>query len=141
MINPPMAGCRRKRHSRRSNCLVVAGASLLSFAFLVATAQADDSPSITSIDFSTIPPSFIPNFLPGANEEIADALCTMDDLERANDSQLNIIFKELQQTNFFQHFVVDLEHKCNILKDDTKKAAPKKAAAKKGAAKKAAKKA
>ena len=50
--------------------------------------------------------------------EIADALCTIDDLERANDSQLNIIFRELQQTNFFQHFVVDLEHKCQIWNKD-----------------------
>ncbi len=125
-----MASCRRKRHSGRSKCLVAAGASLLSFVFILTTAtkaRADESPSTTAKDFSTIPPSFIPNFLPGANEEIADALCTIDDLERANDSQLNIIFKELQQTNFFQHFVVDLEHKCNILKDDTKKVAPKKA--------------
>jgi len=77
---------------------------------------------------STIPPSFIPNFLPGTNEDIVDALCTMEDLERANDSQLHIIFRELQQTNFFQHFVVDLEHKCNIFKtgpetDTTKKPA------------------
>mmetsp|Transcript_8408 Transcript_8408/g.20673 ORF Transcript_8408/g.20673 Transcript_8408/m.20673 type:complete len:1155 (+) Transcript_8408:182-3646(+) len=104
---PPMAGCRRKRHSGRK-CVTVA---LLSCAFVclfAATATAEESPSMS------IPPSFIPNFLPGAHEEIADALCTIDDLERANDSQLNIIFRELQQTNFFQHFVVDLEHKCNI---------------------------
>eukprot|EP00531_Pseudo-nitzschia_arenysensis_P017151 CAMPEP_0116122814 /NCGR_PEP_ID=MMETSP0329-20121206/4414_1 /TAXON_ID=697910 /ORGANISM="Pseudo-nitzschia arenysensis, Strain B593" /LENGTH=1127 /DNA_ID=CAMNT_0003616685 /DNA_START=306 /DNA_END=3689 /DNA_ORIENTATION=- len=74
---------------------------------------------MTGLDsFTTV----IPNFLPATDEEIADALCTIDDLERANDSQLNIIFRELQQTNFFQHFVVDLEHKCNILKDtETKK--------------------
>lgn len=113
--------------------MVAAGASLVSFLFVLATAttvQADESsnsPTTTAMDFSTIPPSFLPNFLPGANEEIADALCTIYDLERANDSQLNIIFKELQETSFFQHFVVDLEHKCNILKDDTKKATPKKA--------------
>ena len=82
--------------------------------------------SSTTLDSFSIPPSFIPNFLPRADEEIVDALCTMNDLERANDSQLNIIFQELQQTNFFQHFVVDLEHKCNILKDDAKKAASSK---------------
>eukprot|EP00535_Pseudo-nitzschia_heimii_P010096 CAMPEP_0197180416 /NCGR_PEP_ID=MMETSP1423-20130617/5042_1 /TAXON_ID=476441 /ORGANISM="Pseudo-nitzschia heimii, Strain UNC1101" /LENGTH=1181 /DNA_ID=CAMNT_0042630493 /DNA_START=218 /DNA_END=3766 /DNA_ORIENTATION=- len=73
-----------------------------------------------------IPPTYIPHFLPRADEDIADALCTMDDLERANDSQLNFIFRELQQTNFFQNFVVDLDHKCNIFKDETKKGAPAK---------------
>jgi len=51
-----------------------------------------------------------------------DALCTMDDLERANDSQLHIIFHELQQTNFFQHFVVDLEIKCDMFKFKDKNA-------------------
>lgn len=83
--------------------------------------------SVKTMDSFPIPSSFIPNFLPRADEDIVDALCTMDDLERANDSQLNIIFRELQQTNFFQHFVVDLEHKCNILQDDTRKGAPAKA--------------
>ena len=131
-----MAGGRRKRHSAKRECMVVSGASLLSCFFIGvcsklcvtnAALQTNDSafspsPSTTTLDFLAIPPSFIPNFLPGADEEIADALCTIDDLERANDSQLNFIFRELQQTIFFQHFVVDLEHKCNSFKDDTKKA-------------------
>ncbi|KAL3906745.1 MAG: hypothetical protein SGARI_003861, partial [Bacillariaceae sp.] len=45
----------------------------------------------------------------------------MDDLERANDMQLHVIFDELTQTNFFQHFVVDLEHKCPLSRWATKK--------------------
>ena len=48
--------------------------------------------------------------------EIADTLCTIDDLERANDMQLHVIFEELVSTNFFQHFIVDLEHKCPLSK-------------------------
>jgi len=70
-------------------------------------------------------PSFVPSFLPDSNEHIGDALCTMDDLERANDSQLHIIFRELQQTNFFQHFVVDLDVKCSMFKDTSKKSSKK----------------
>jgi len=92
----------------------------------VVNAQAKQASPLDSSSSSSsfpIPPSFIPNFLPGTNEEIVDALCTMDDLERANDSQLNIIFRELQQTNFFEQFVVDLEHKCNMFQDNTKKKA------------------
>jgi len=72
------------------------------------------SPSSPTLQAFSLPPSFIPSFLSGRDEEIMDALCTMDDLERANDMQLNIIFRELQQTNFFQHFVVDLEHTCPL---------------------------
>ena len=72
-------------------------------------------PSPTSIQSFPLPPAFIPSFFQGRDEEIVDALCTMDDLERANDIQLHIIFRELQQTNFFQHFVVDLEHKCPLV--------------------------
>jgi flavocytochrome c len=67
--------------------------------------------SSSQIMYST---SDFPNFLPAAGEEIDDARCTMDDLERANDMQLHVIFSELQQTNFFQHFVVDLNHKCPL---------------------------
>lgn len=65
------------------------------------------------------PPSPFHNVLSEFNlptgEEIADTLCTMDDLERANDMQLHVIFDELTSLNFFQHFVVDLEHKCPLL--------------------------
>eukprot|EP00526_Cylindrotheca_closterium_P001999 CAMPEP_0113657784 /NCGR_PEP_ID=MMETSP0017_2-20120614/31288_1 /TAXON_ID=2856 /ORGANISM="Cylindrotheca closterium" /LENGTH=1123 /DNA_ID=CAMNT_0000571849 /DNA_START=44 /DNA_END=3416 /DNA_ORIENTATION=+ /assembly_acc=CAM_ASM_000147 len=45
---------------------------------------------------------------------IDDAHCSSEDLERANDSQLNAIFRELQQTNFFKTFVVDLDAKCPL---------------------------
>ncbi|CAJ1958810.1 unnamed protein product [Cylindrotheca closterium] len=47
---------------------------------------------------------------------IDDAHCSSEDLERANDSQLNAIFRELQQTNFFKTFVVDLDAKCPLSK-------------------------
>ena len=45
---------------------------------------------------------------------IDDAHCSSEDLERANDSQLNAIFRELQQTNFFKTFVVDLDARCPL---------------------------
>eukprot|EP00980_Cylindrotheca_fusiformis_P015073 scaffold4157_cov136-Cylindrotheca_fusiformis.AAC.23 len=45
---------------------------------------------------------------------IDDAHCSSEDLERANDSQLNAIFRELLQTDFFSHFVVDLDAKCPL---------------------------
>jgi len=45
---------------------------------------------------------------------IDDAHCSSEDLERANDSQLNAIFRELQQTSFFKTFVVDLDAKCPL---------------------------
>ncbi|KAL3911432.1 MAG: hypothetical protein SGILL_007284, partial [Bacillariaceae sp.] len=60
------------------------------------------------------PPILLQDFHLPTGEEIADTLCTMDDLERANDMQLHVIFDELTQTNFFQHFVVDLEAKCPL---------------------------
>lgn len=51
-------------------------------------------------------------FLPTG--DIDDTECNIEDLERANDSQLHIIFQELQQTHFFRTFVVDLDHKCPL---------------------------
>ena len=135
----------RNRHSgRRSQGVTVAmaGGALLSCFLVCACATissvnaqttkiakrgASGPPASSSTTTTTLDqPSFIPKFLPRTNEDIGDALCTMDDLERANDSQLNLIFRELQQTDFFQHFIVDLEHKCNILKEDTRKGAPEK---------------
>ncbi|KAL3937146.1 MAG: hypothetical protein SGBAC_007684 [Bacillariaceae sp.] len=49
---------------------------------------------------------------------IDDAHCSSEDLERANDSQLNAIFRELLQTNFFRTFVVDLDAKCPLNKEE-----------------------
>lgn len=46
--------------------------------------------------------------------DIDDTQCNIEDLERANDSQLHAIFQELQQTNFFRSFVVDLEQNCPL---------------------------
>jgi Endoplasmic Reticulum Oxidoreductin 1 (ERO1)/FAD binding domain len=48
-------------------------------------------------------------------------MCTMDDLERANDMQLHVIFQELTSLEFFQHFVVDLDHKCPLSSTDGRK--------------------
>lgn len=58
------------------------------------------------------PPRVLYEFLPTG--DIDDTQCNIEDLERANDSQLHVIFQELQQTNFFRHFVVDLAHKCPL---------------------------
>ena len=58
------------------------------------------------------PPKVLFNILPIGN--IDDVQCNIEDVERANDSQLNAIFRELLQTSFFRHFVVDLEHKCPL---------------------------
>lgn len=45
---------------------------------------------------------------------IDDAKCKVEDLEEANDSQLYSILYELVNTTFFQHFEVDLDHKCPL---------------------------
>lgn len=77
--------------------------------------SSSSSSSEAVVTTTTTTPSNIPNFLPTAGEEIDDTMgCTMGDLERANDMQLHVIFAELQLTNFFQHFAVDLDHKCPL---------------------------
>jgi len=58
------------------------------------------------------PPSVLYEFLPTG--DIADTECNIEDLERANDSQLHAIFEELQHTQFFRSFLVDLDHKCPL---------------------------
>jgi len=57
-------------------------------------------------------PKILNEFLPTG--DIDDTQCNIEDLERANDSQLHAIFQELQQTHFFRSFVVDLEQKCPL---------------------------
>jgi len=47
----------------------------------------------------------------------------MDDLEKANDSQLHSILNELKQLSFFRNFVVDLEQKCPLTTTTTTVAA------------------
>jgi flavocytochrome c len=71
------------------------------------------SPVLADIIESPSAPQKFFNFLP-SNGPIDDAQCTIEDLERANDSQLHTILMELKQTNFFKNFVVDLEHKCPL---------------------------
>jgi flavocytochrome c len=68
--------------------------------------------SVSAVNLQLRPPKVLYDFLP--NGDIDDVQCNIEDVERANDSQLNVIFRELLQTNFFRHFVVDLEHKCPL---------------------------
>lgn len=49
---------------------------------------------------------------------IEDALCNIEDLEDANDSQLFAILQALKTTDYFRNFVVDLEHSCPLHQDD-----------------------
>ena len=67
---------------------------------------------IASLLNPPIPPRVLYEFLPTG--DIDDTQCNIEDLELANDSQLHAIFLELQQTNFFRYFSVDLEHKCPL---------------------------
>lgn len=45
---------------------------------------------------------------------IEDATCDVEQLEKANDSQLHVILDELMTTNFFRSFAVDLDQKCPL---------------------------
>jgi flavocytochrome c len=71
---------------------------------------------LSSSTSTRIAPFPLPTIITGGGEDeiIADTECTMNDLERANNMQLHVIFDELTSTNFFQHFVVDLEHTCPL---------------------------
>lgn len=107
------------------NILLVVDAQTTKLKSILATPRNNADNNKTELFASSFPPtlssipsrssSFVPSFFSGRDEEIVDARCTMNDLDRANDMQLHIIFRELQQTNFFQHFVVDLEHKCSLV--------------------------
>jgi flavocytochrome c len=70
--------------------------------------------TLASLATSSPPPKEFFDFLPPNNGPIDDAQCTIQDLEKANDSQLHTILNELKMTNFFKSFVVDLEHKCPL---------------------------
>ena len=48
------------------------------------------------------------------NGPLDDATCNVEDLEKANDSQLHVILQEIQATAFFRNFVVDLDAKCPL---------------------------
>ena len=50
---------------------------------------------------------------------IEDATCDVEQLERANDSQLHVILAELMTTGFFRNFAVDLDHRCPLAGWDT----------------------
>jgi len=52
--------------------------------------------------------------------------CNVEQLETANDSQLNLILNELKVTSFFKNFAVDLDQSCSLWGKDKKKAAPPK---------------
>ncbi len=82
---------------------------------LPATPVFSDLPTAAADNFIPslhLPPRILYEFLPTG--DIDDTQCNIEDLERANDSQLHAIFQELQQTHFFRSFVVDLEHKCPL---------------------------
>ena len=51
---------------------------------------------------------------------IEDATCDVQQLEKANDSQLHVILIELMTTGFFRNFAVDLDQKCPLSGWDTK---------------------
>jgi Endoplasmic Reticulum Oxidoreductin 1 (ERO1) len=51
---------------------------------------------------------------PPTEGPIEDALCRIEDLEQANDSQLYTILHELIQTSFFRTFHVNLDRKCPL---------------------------
>jgi flavocytochrome c len=80
----------------------------LLLALLFLTFAASTSPTIDASVLEEIFPT----------GDIDDAHCSSEDLERANDSQLNAIFRELIQTNFFSHFVVDLDAKCPLNEEE-----------------------
>lgn len=76
----------------------------------------DNAPSLPSSFLNQLPRILQDSgmaFLPPTGD-IDDTQCNIEDLERANDSQLHAIFQELQQTHFFRSFVVDLEQKCPL---------------------------
>lgn len=58
---------------------------------------------------------------PAQEGPIEDALCRIEDLEQANDSQLYTILHELTQTAFFRTFHVNLDRKCPLQSWNTKK--------------------
>lgn len=51
---------------------------------------------------------------------IEDATCDVEQLEKANDSQLHVILVELMTTGFFRNFAVDLDQTCPLSGWDTK---------------------
>jgi len=56
-----------------------------------------------------------------ATGPIEDATCDVEQLERANDSQLHVILAELMTTTFFRSFAVDLDQRCPLAGWNTKK--------------------
>lgn len=67
-----------------------------------------DNSSNSSVSISSTSSS------PPTDGPIADALCRIEDLEQANDSQLYTILHELRQTTFFRMFHVNLDRKCPL---------------------------
>ena len=58
---------------------------------------------------------------PPTTGPIEGAMCNVEELEEANDSQLYSILEHLVQTSFFRTFVVDLDERCPISTWYTKK--------------------
>jgi hypothetical protein len=80
--------------------------------FLFGVSVAVATVSAATVDTAKQRPRVLYEFLPTG--DIDDTECNIEDLERANDSQLHTIFQELQQTTFFRSFIVDLDHKCPL---------------------------
>lgn len=65
-------------------------------------------------------PLFYPSSsLPSSGPIYSDMQCNVEDLEKANDSQLFEILHELKATSFFRSFIVDLDQTCPLKKEDT----------------------
>jgi flavocytochrome c len=68
----------------------------------------------SSTTATTTTSTFTAAWLPTQGPIAEGVQCTIEDLERANDSQLHTILMELVQTNFFKTIVVDLQHTCPL---------------------------
>ena len=75
----------------------------------------------TKVSASLVPeiPAFMNAIDPDPN--IEDVTCNVNDLEKANDSQLHSILHELRQTAFFRMFAVDLDESCPVSFDGKEK--------------------
>ncbi|KAL3805535.1 hypothetical protein ACHAW5_005596 [Stephanodiscus triporus] len=151
----------RRRVRRRASANVSAGnavvksanallllSSVLSFHGIVVPASVDAANAnvvVVSSDGEIAPASPSNEFLlhpfvgnggagGGGGRLIEDATCDVEQLEKANDSQLHGILAELMTTGFFRNFAVDLDHKCPLSGWDTAKRGKRRDEKKNGAA-------
>lgn len=55
----------------------------------------------------------------GFSGELEDTKCTLEEIEKANSSQLNKVLLELQKQTFFRLFKIDLEAECKHIKEES----------------------